>query len=182
MESFDLNKVENKNCYKKCNKNDRKAYTIDDMCVETLSTIDNRPVRCVGDWAEEKIFYLVKYFGIFSQGMHIRWNGLNYIEICSGPGRCVNRDTGIELDGTPLAIGKHKNLKYISNALFFDIDNEIVTNLNDRFIDNKLEKAQAIQGDYYHPETICNVLKEKYLLTILTLYLLIRQIVVYPLI
>jgi hypothetical protein len=43
----------------------------------------------------QKIFHLIQYFGIFTIGMKSKWQGnINYIEICSGPGRCVNRENG----------------------------------------------------------------------------------------
>jgi hypothetical protein len=81
---------------------------------------DDGAVRCVGDWAEQKIFYLVQYFGIFATGMKAKWSGkINYIEICSGTGRCINRHTGMEFDGTSLAIMNHKAFKNIRKALFF---------------------------------------------------------------
>ncbi len=44
---------------------------------------------------------LAQYFGVFAGGMWKRWAGLNYIEICSGPGRCVSRETGEEVDLVP---------------------------------------------------------------------------------
>ncbi len=161
MGKIELNIVENPDCHKKCSKEQRKERTIDDICVETLSIVDKLPVRCVGDWAKEKIFHLVQYFGIFSQGMKNRWNGINYIEICSGPGRCINRETGEEFDGTALAIAKHKNVQFLKNALFFDFNSDIVTNLNERISALGIKNASAYTGDYSDSITICSVLKEK---------------------
>jgi three-Cys-motif partner protein len=161
MAIIDLNVVENPDCHLKCSKELRKERAIDDMCVETLSSIDGLPVRCVGDWAQQKIFHLVQYFGIFSQGMNRKWKGINYIEICSGPGRCINRSTGEEFDGTSLAILKHKNLVYLKKLLFFDFNPEVVANLTERINILKIDKAHAYVGDYYNSSTICSVLKKE---------------------
>jgi hypothetical protein len=65
------------------------------------------PVRCVGGWSYDKIYRLVKYFGIFASGMKNAWKGLNYVEICSGPGRCIIRDQRTEMDGTARSIITH---------------------------------------------------------------------------
>ena len=85
----------------------RNTVDSDGLCTHTLSAQDNLPVRCVGEWAYDKIYRLVQYFGIFAGGMSNRWKGLNYVEICSGPGRCLMREERTEIDGTALAIIHH---------------------------------------------------------------------------
>ena len=58
--------------------------------------------------------------------MRNKWNGnLRYIEVCSGPGRCSNRQ-GLEQDGTALAVVKHDAFKYLQKALFIDYNNKDV--------------------------------------------------------
>jgi len=112
--SFDdaLKITSNPNCKKGCNKEERGENTENDLCLEAFSVVDQLPIRCVGDWAIRKIFLLVQYFGIFSIGMKNKWSGkLNYIEICSGPGRCINRKSGDEFNGTALSIIEHPALK-----------------------------------------------------------------------
>jgi hypothetical protein len=69
-----------------------------------ISVLDNLPIRPVGEWAYDKIYRLVHYFGIFAGGMKNRWAALNYVEIGCGPGRCVLRENCLEIDGTALAI------------------------------------------------------------------------------
>ena len=123
---MELNKIlkitPNARCQTKCNKGARKEITDNDLCTDVQSVIDGLPIRCVGDWAVEKIFMLVQYFGIFSNGMKNKWAGkLNYIEICSGPGRCINRTSGDEFNGTSMAILEHPAFQNVYKALFFDI-------------------------------------------------------------
>ena len=59
----------------------------DGLCINIASVLDGQPVRCVGEWAYDKIYRLVQYFGTFAGGMKNQWQSLNYIEIGSGPGR-----------------------------------------------------------------------------------------------
>jgi three-Cys-motif partner protein len=109
----------------------------------------------VGEWANEKIHYLVRYFDIFTTGMHKKWGGnLRYIEICSGPGRCSTRD-GYEQDGTALAILNHKAVAYIQSAIFIDNNQESVDALNQRIKKmNVTDKAIAFLGDYKDSDSI----------------------------
>ena len=93
MNRIDLNRCDNKACYGNCNKDDRRHCAENDLCRVVKSNLDSLSVRCVGDWAEEKIYLLYQYFGIFTKGMKNKWTEINYIEICSGPGRCINRGT-----------------------------------------------------------------------------------------
>lgn len=88
--NIDLRETKNSNCLKVCNKEDKKEITEDTLCTLVKGTQDNLPVRCVGEWAKEKIIRLVKYLNIFATGMKNKWDGkLNYVEICSGPGSII---------------------------------------------------------------------------------------------
>ena len=156
-----LPEVYNQNC-KNCSKEIRKKRIVKGLCRETYSKIDGLPVRCVGEWSKEKIYRLTQYFGIFANGMRRKWkNNLNYIEICSGPGRCILKENGRELDGTALAIVNHKSFKLIKNAIFVDNNQEVVEILNKR-IDalGKSEFAMAVEGDYTNVEKIKSILSE----------------------
>ena len=147
--------VPNPFCLKGCNKEDRGEITENDLCLEALSVVDQLPIRCVGEWAIEKIYKLVQYFGIFS-GMKNKWGGkLNYIEICSGPGRCINRKFGEEFNGTALAIIDHPSFSNLQKALFFDANKRVVSILNERIEARGVKNAKAIQGDYNNDSDIC---------------------------
>jgi three-Cys-motif partner protein len=103
----------------------------------------------VGEWAYEKIFHLHQYFGIFSKAMAGKWDGLNYVEICSGPGRCIFKETGEEVDGTALAILNHPGFHLLNTALFIDHNKDTVDVLNKRIAQLGWQrKAVAEVGDY----------------------------------
>ncbi|VGO12644.1 hypothetical protein PDESU_01197 [Pontiella desulfatans] len=148
---------------KKCrNKEERKLYLGRDHCEEVVSVVDELPIRCVGEWAYDKIYRLVQYFGIFAPGMHKKWEReINYIEICCGPGRCVLRESAEEINGTALAILKDERFEYIKNALFIDRSPKVVEALNSRI--NKLQighKAKAVVGDFTDRDGLVKHLKK----------------------
>lgn len=153
-----LRRAVNTKCQQCKNKEERKDFADDALC-PILSVMDGLAVRCVGDWAEHKIFRLSQYFGIFAKGMRKRWKGLNYVEICSGPGRCVIRRTSEEIDGTALAILNHPRRDLLAKALFIDLDERVVFALNERIRQKGLsERAEALIGDYRDPEKITELL------------------------
>lgn len=159
MSRIELNRNQNPACVKGCNKEDRAKKAENDVCSLVKSVNDNLSVRCVGQWGEEKIFLLHQYFGIFAGGMKNKWP-LNYIEICSGPGRCINRQEGCEFDGTAIAIMNHKQFQHVNKAIFYDYDENVINTLNQRISNMHLShKAIAKFGDYNHPDTICADLK-----------------------
>jgi len=159
---LNFNEVPNPLCLTKCNKEMRQKMTEDDLCINAYSVIDHLPVRCVGEWAVQKIFHLIQYFGIFSTGMKDKWDGrINYIEICSGTGRCINRTTGTEFNGTAICILEHESFKYLNHAIFIDYNKTVVNTLNNRIQDRNITKAKAILGNYNDPTEICkNILNE----------------------
>lgn len=158
MSRIDLNRKFNPECEKGCNKEERLKRTENDACSLIKSINDNLSIRCVGEWAEEKIYLLYQYFGIFARGMKNKWP-LNYIEICSGPGTCINRQNGIEFDGTAIAIMKHEQFQHLNKAFFYDYDNSAIDILNQRISNLGLShKAVARFGDYNDPTSICKEL------------------------
>ena len=56
----------------------------------------------VGPWAKEKLHYIQRYCYIFNMGMKDKWSTRTYIDLFSGPGKCVIEGTGKEFDGSPL--------------------------------------------------------------------------------
>lgn len=159
---IDFNQKTNKNCLTKCNKLKRKETTRDDLCRRTVSIVDNLPVRCVGGWAMQKTFHLIQYFRIFTIGMKGKWEGnINYIEICSGPGICVNRENGDEFNGTSICIIENIASKYLNKMLFFDYNEIVVDTLNKRILDKNIVNAKAFVGNYYKPRDICDKIIEE---------------------
>lgn len=155
-----LDTMRNDACQLCKNKTERKQFEENDHCGEVISVVDGLPVRCVGEWAYDKIYRLVQYFGIFAQGMHNKW-GINYIEICSGPGRCILRERGEEINGTSLAVLKDSRFTYVNQALFIDRGIQVVEALNDRITKIGLgNKAKAVVGDYTDQRALLLELKK----------------------
>ena len=162
MMKTQFNEIQNLNCHKRCNKEERQKATKDDLCNHTVSVIDNLPVRCVGEWAEQKIYHLTQYLGIFSNGMKGKWDGnINYIEICSGPGRCINRKYGTEFNGTSLCVIEHPTFKHLKKALFFDYNQRVIDTLNKRISDKGITNAKAFLGDYNNSQEITFIIKRE---------------------
>lgn len=133
-----------------CDRLTRKELLEDGLCTQVRSTLDQLDVRCVGDWASDKIYWLARYFGIFTGSMTHLWHGnLNYVEICSGPGRCMNRSARKEIDGTSLAVVASAGFHKLRNALFIDNNQKVVDTLNQRLAARgATPKAKAVLGDY----------------------------------
>jgi three-Cys-motif partner protein len=142
-----------KNCLK------RDTVDTDGLCTQTLSALDNLPVRCVGEWAYDKIYRLVQYFGTFAGSMSKKWLGLNYVEICSGPGRCITREDRKEIDGTAMAIIRHKHFPKIKTGTFIDASQRVVKILNQRIKALDASRiAEAVVGDYSDAPGLCRIL------------------------
>ncbi len=80
-----------------------------------ISKIDGLAVRPSGPWIERKFFYLTRYADIFTRGMGKKWgqDGLTYIDLFAGPGRCLIESNGQERDGSPLIALNYEFSKYI---------------------------------------------------------------------
>ena len=157
--NVNANVVNNPEC-EKCPNSEARHTDNAGICKKVKSVVDGLPIRCVGPWANDKIYYLVQYFQIFAKGMSKKWNKLRYVEICSGPGRCSTRD-GREQDGSSLAILKNEQFQYLSDAIFIDYSQKVVDTLSKRIDKLKgVNNAHAILGDYKKPETITDALKK----------------------
>jgi len=124
---------------------------------------DSLPARCVGPWGQDKIHILATYIGIV--GNALKDQQTNYIEICSGPGICINYREGFEFDGNPLAVLKSRNVRFFKNLFFFDYDKNTVAILKERIRTNSeilpevKEKVIISVGDYNNPDSIIDVIK-----------------------
>jgi three-Cys-motif partner protein len=138
---------------------ERDHVDADGLCTHTVSTLDNLPVRCVGEWAYDKIYRLVQYFGTFAGSMSKKWLGLNYIAVCSGPGRCITREDRKEIDGTAMAIIRHKHFPKLKQGIFIDASPRVVDTLNRRIKDlHASHIAEAVVGDYGDAASLCRTL------------------------
>jgi three-Cys-motif partner protein len=145
---MDLRQSDNPGCQKCADRRQRDRCTNAGICGVTSAAIDGGLVRCVGDWGQEKVYYLLQYLGIFANSMHHSWSGLNYIEICSGPGRNINYRTWSEHDGSSLAVLRHPTYKHIKCAKFIDYDERVVNQLNARIATTGIGNAEAVPVDY----------------------------------
>jgi three-Cys-motif partner protein len=64
---------------------------------------DGLPARGSGEWVKEKLFYIQRYIDTFEIAMRRKsWRQRNYIDLFSGPGKCVIRGTDDYILGSPL--------------------------------------------------------------------------------
>lgn len=93
---------------------------------------DGLPIREVGVWSKDKHHFLRRYVDVFTTSMKGKWSGLGYIDIFAGPGMCKIRDTGEEIDGSPLiALASPKRF----DAFFFgDKSKDALAALQTRFL------------------------------------------------
>jgi three-Cys-motif partner protein len=159
---LNLHEQKNPEC-QTCRSESRAENSNGGICSVAKSILDGGEIRCVGSWARQKIFFLTQYLGIFGQGMKNSWEGnLHYVEICSGPGRCVTREDQAEIDGTPLAVLNHPVFAAFSSATFIDYSSTVVTALNSRIIAlGSGAKAMTFQADYTIPRDIAAIVRSR---------------------
>lgn len=105
---------------------------------------DGLPARLTGPWVQDKKYYFERYLDIFTHGMGKKWNGhLSYVDFFSGPGRSLIRDTGTEVEGSPLIALKYDFAQYV----FVDMPGVIAT-LRERLKKHpKKDFVRLIEGD-----------------------------------
>jgi len=82
-----------------------------------LAASDGLPVRDSGPWIETKHGLLSHYAEMFATSMKYKWESRVYLELFSGPGRCVIRGTGKEEVGSPLKVINHEFTQFIFTEL-----------------------------------------------------------------
>ncbi|MDA1274945.1 MAG: three-Cys-motif partner protein TcmP [Verrucomicrobia bacterium] len=80
---------------------------------DSVSASDGLPIRDSGAWIETKHRLLTYYAHLFATGMRYSWKSRVYLELFSGPGRCLIRKTGKEDLGSPLKVIEHQFTKFI---------------------------------------------------------------------
>ena len=67
-----------------CENCNYKKNALDGICgIKPAS--DGIPLRCVGGWSREKLFYLKRYVNTFTVSMRKKWKGeLYYIDLFAG--------------------------------------------------------------------------------------------------
>jgi three-Cys-motif partner protein len=78
------------------------------------SAIDGLPVRKSGEWAKRKHHFLKNYCGITTVSMRNKFkNGVVYLDVMAGPGKCKIEETNEEFPGSPMVALDHDFAKYI---------------------------------------------------------------------
>jgi three-Cys-motif partner protein len=115
---------------------------------------DGLPAREAGEWTKDKLYYVERYANTFMTAMaakrrSAKWSELVYLDLLCGPGRCVIRNTGEIVDGSPL---RALNVRPGFDRLFFaDASRANIDVLFKRIPAGEAERVQLQVGD-------CNVL------------------------
>jgi three-Cys-motif partner protein len=80
---------------------------------DSFAISDGLPIRDNGPWIETKHRLLTYYSELFATGMKNLWRNRVYLELFSGPGKCLIRDSGKEEHGSPLKVIEHEFTKFI---------------------------------------------------------------------
>jgi three-Cys-motif partner protein len=119
-----------------------------------VAASDGLLARPVGSWSKEKHHYLQRYCRIFSSGMKNLWPTRTYIDLFSGPGRCVIEGTGEEIDGSPLIAARTE--PPFTHLFYNDLDPLAVEALDTRVRALGATNAQCLNFD-------CNIVIDRIL-------------------
>jgi three-Cys-motif partner protein len=106
--------------------------------------MDRLPARLTGQWVHGKKYYFCRYLDIMTRAVANKWQGkLSYIDLFSGPGRSVIRDTREEVEGSPIL-----SLNYgFASYVFVDIP-EVLDSLKKRLAGHpKFPRISFVEGD-----------------------------------
>jgi three-Cys-motif partner protein len=101
----------------------------DGICPYALAD-DQLPLRCVGSWARDKLYYLQRYMNVFNSSMKDKWPKRAYVELFAGPGLGIVRDSGDIIGGSPL-LAVEQAVPF-SLYIFVDINRNAVEALEKR--------------------------------------------------
>ena len=75
---------------------------------------DGNIVQCVGEWAEDKYFFLMHYIEATkgARQKYSRYKNSIFIDLFSGPGKCIVRNSGKEIDGGALRVLNHYDVPF----------------------------------------------------------------------
>jgi len=109
-----------------------------ELC-ELYKSDDSLPVRDVGIWTEEKLFFWNRYIDITTRAMvgHPSWPaGLTYVDLFGGPGICKLKESGRRIPGSTLIAANAP--KPFQSILAIELDPKLATAL-----DTRLKKTPA---------------------------------------
>lgn len=131
MQNIDAKIKQNKNI-RKCDfyKNGECKNNKEGICQRYKSKDDNLSLRCSGFWSEAKINHFKYYAEMFSTGMKNKWKNLCYIDLFSGPGKCIIREELKEINGTCFEVIKLKDK--FTHYFFIDKNSTCISDLKKR--------------------------------------------------
>lgn len=166
INNLDLHRREAKNCLKCRNSEARKEHQDADGYCQIVEPSDNLGVRCVGEWGADKVVFISTYVDIAGVALQYKWPFYYYIEICSGPGLCVDYKSGEEFIGTALATLLTDGAKYYTKLFFFDLNPITIASLKRRIaacddIPQEVKDKTVVEvGDYTNPGSIIKVMSK----------------------
>jgi len=98
---------------------------------------DGFPVQCVGLWVQDKYSFLERYLvgTRYARKKYSDNNNSVYIDLFSGPGKCVVKNKGVEIENGALRVLLHQEIPF-SEYYYFDVIQENTDALRSR-IGNK---------------------------------------------
>jgi len=102
------------------------------------------PARLTGAWVHDKNYLAERYLTIFTRGVKRKWEGkLTYVDLFSGPGRSIVRDSLEEVSGSPLLALACDFARYV----FVDVP-EVLGILAERLVNHpKRAQISFVPGD-----------------------------------
>ena len=111
----------------------------------SVTASDGLPALAVFDHVREKEFAIQRMISIFNNGMQKRWSRRYYIDLFSGPGRCVIKGTNEEVEGSPILAARSK-VKF-TDYFFSDIRLDFLEALKKRIGAFSFEESARV--NYY---------------------------------
>ena len=95
----------------------------------------------VAGHVREREFAIERMIDIFTTGMHKKWEQRYYVDLFAGPGRCVIKDSGEDVDGSPIIAAKSRvgfTGHYLadSNSYCLEALRERINGLSSKEMDN----------------------------------------------
>jgi three-Cys-motif partner protein len=119
---------------------------------EYQNASDGLPARLSGPWAEDKLAALSGYTHIVLRAVKRKWDGLCYIDLLAGGGKCILRGTNKEFDGSPL-LALECNDPAFTTVVLVESDERLCSALRTR-TEVAGGRATIIQGDCNAPDVI----------------------------
>ena len=122
----------------------------DGLCGKYISREDNLSLRCVGLWSKEKIEFFKYYADMFVTGMKKKWKKRYYIDLFTGPGKCIIREDLGEINSSCLEIINLRDK--FTNYFFVDKSQTCIKDLRKR--------AGSVKNIIFYNEDCNLVIKE----------------------